>query len=74
MTSYKNLSGQSNVLSYSYTQDSFTVLFKDGMHYLYSTLKNPQSTVDKMKELADRGIGLNSMLATKPHCPHDRKW
>jgi hypothetical protein len=74
MTKYKNLSGKSNADSYEYTADSFTVLFKDGMHYLYSTLQNNISEIQRMQQLADSGIGLGTMLATKPHHPHDRKW
>lgn len=74
MTPYKNLSGQSNVDSYEYTNDSFTVKFKDGMHYLYSTLQNNLNEIQKMQQLAIEGVGLGSMLATKPHHPHDKKW
>ncbi len=74
MTKYKNLSGKSNVDSYEYTMESFTVLFKDGMHYLYSTAQNSLTEIQKMQHLADKGEGLGTMLATKPHHPHDRKW
>ena len=74
MTKYKNLSGKSNVDSYEYAAESFTVMFKDGMHYLYSTTKNSLGEIQKMQKLADDGIGLGTMLATKPHHPHDRKW
>jgi hypothetical protein len=74
MIKYKNLSGNSNVDSYEYTANNFTVRFKDGIHYLYSTLKNSLSEVQRMQKLADDGIGLGSMLATKPHHPHDKKW
>lgn len=74
MTKYKNLSGNSNVDSYEYTAETFTVMFMDGMHYLYSTLKNPLSEIQKMQHCAELGIGLGTMLATKPHHPHDKKW
>lgn len=71
---YKNLSGQSNVGFYAYVDDIFIVKFKDGIHYLYSTNKNSLDEIQKMKQLADDGIGLGAMLATKPHHPHDVKW
>ncbi len=74
MTKYKNLSGKSNVDSYEYTTDSFTVKFNDGMQYLYSTFKNSLSEIQKMQNCGDTGIGLGTMLATKPHHPHDKKW
>ena len=74
MTKYKNLSGNSSVHSYEYTSDTFTVKFNDGTHYLYSTSKNSLSEIQKMQQKGDAGIGLGTMLATKPHHPHDRKW
>lgn len=74
MIKYKNLSGNSNVDSYEYTTESFTVMFKEGIHYLYSTLKNSLNEIQKMQQLADKGMGLGAMLATKPHHPHDKKW
>ena len=76
MTKYKNLSGNSNVDSYEYTSDTFTVKFNDGSHYLYSTKQNRNSLseIQKMQQKGDAGIGLGTMLATKPHHPYDRKW
>ncbi len=74
MTKYKNLSGQSSVDSYEYTTISFTVKFKDQMYYLYSTNKNSLGEIQKMQSKADAGIGLGTMLATKPYHPHDKKW
>ena len=74
MKKYKNLSGQSNVDSYDYTADTFTVKFNGGAHYLYSILKNPLVQIEKMQQKGDAGTGLGTMLATKPHHPHDRTW
>jgi hypothetical protein len=37
MTKYQNLSGKSDVDSYEYTDETFTVKFNEGTHYLYST-------------------------------------
>ena len=74
MKKYKNLSGQSNVDSYDYTADTFTVKFNEGIHYLYSTLKNPLSKIEKMQQNGEAGAGLGTMLATKPYHPHDRTW
>jgi len=74
MTKYKNLSGNSNVDSYEYTAETFTVKFSEGTHYLYSTQKNSLNAIQQMHQKADAGIGLGTMLATKPHHPHDSKW
>lgn len=74
MTPYKNLSGNSNVDAYKYTNESFTVRFKDAMNYLYSTRQNPLSVIQQMQRYADAGRGLGTMLATKPYHPHDSKW
>ncbi len=74
MKKYKNLSGQSNVDSYDYTADTFTVKFNECTYYLYSTIKNPLSEIEKMQQNGDSGVGLGTMLATKPYHPHDRTW
>jgi len=74
MTKYKNLSGESNVDSFEYTPESFTVMFMDGSYYEYSTTKNSLGEIQKMQSYAEAGIGLGTMLATKPYHPHDRKW
>ncbi len=76
LTPYKRLSGNSSVESYKYDSNSIIVKFISGSNkfYLYSTNKNLQSEIDKMKECADNGIGLGAMLATKPHHEHDDNW
>lgn len=74
MTKYKNLSRQSSVDSYESTPETFTIKFKDGIHYLYSTKLNALADIEKMQQKGDAGIGLGTMLSTKPHHPHDRKW
>jgi hypothetical protein len=74
MVTYKNASGVSNVASFEYTFDSITVKFKDGTHYIYSTLKNNLEVIEKLKRLADQGFGLNSVLASKDHPAYDQKW
>ncbi len=74
MIIYKNSSGLSNVHSYEYTSDSITVQFKDGMSYVYSTLKNSSLIIEQLKKLADQGFGLNAALARKNRPTYDRKW
>lgn len=74
MIIYKNISGKSNVHSYEYTSDSITVCFRDGMHYSYSTLKNSPLIIKHLKQLADQGFGLNSVLGRKDHPLYDKKW
>ena len=74
MRTYKNLSGKSNVNAYEYVGEVFSIIFKDGSNYTYSTIKNTLSDIQKMQELADAGSGLNTFLRSKPYHPHDRKW
>lgn len=74
MITYKNASGVSNVESFEYTINSITVKFKDGAHYVYSTLKNSLEMIEKLKQFADQGFGLNSALARKDRPAYDQKW
>ncbi len=74
MIRYKNVSRKSSVNSYEYTADTSTLKFNDGIHYLYSIAQNNLSEILRMQQCGDVGLGLGTMLATKPHHPHDRKW
>lgn len=75
---YKNLSGKSNVKAYDIFEDAIEVVFgREGgpeSHYVYTYESAGKEEVEKMKKLAVLGDGLGTMLATKPHHKHARKW
>jgi len=76
MTPYKNLSGKSNVVSYEMGEDSIHVVFKSGTHcnYLYDHVKPGRAIVDRMKDLAVQGHGLNSYITTTVRKGFMKKW
>lgn len=57
-----NLSGKSGVVAYEIGSDFIRVQFKDGSVYLYIYENPGKFDVEKMKELARQGSGLNSYI------------
>ncbi|GAA3938041.1 hypothetical protein [Litoribacillus peritrichatus] len=76
MTPYKNTNGSSNVEAYEINGDSITVKFMSGRwrNYLYSSQRPGTAVVEKMKELAIQGHGLNSYISTTVRTSFERKW
>lgn len=76
MTPYRNLNGDSNVLSYETTENSIHVVFRSGTHrkYLYDHSRPGKAMVDHMKTLATQGRGLNSYISTTVRKSYSRKW
>lgn len=76
MTPYRNLSGNSNVVTYEVTEDSIHVVFKSGRHrnYLYNSVRPGQVVVERMKALAAQGRGLNSYIVSVVKDRYARKW
>jgi hypothetical protein len=76
MTPYKNLNGDSNVVSYEMTEDSIHVVFRAGTYrnYLYDYSRPGKAIVDRMKALAAQGSGLNSYIGTTVRKSYARKW
>lgn len=76
MTPYRNLNGDSNVLSYETTENSIHVVFRSGTdrNYLYDHSRPGKAMVDHMKALADQGHGLNSYISTTVRKSYSRKW
>ena len=64
MQLYKNLGGNSGVSAYAISDDSITVQFNDGGTYLYNYNKPGAQSVERMKQLAISGRGLNSFIST----------
>ena len=64
MQRYKNLSGQSGVEAFDIADDSIIVWFKAGhtRTYLYTYASAGRQAIERMKELALAGNGLNSYI------------
>ena len=74
MLLYKNLSGDSGIKAFEIGDDYIIVEFTNGEHYMYTNEITSKTEVDRMKELAIAGQGLNSMLAKRPYHKHAKKW
>lgn len=76
MRLYRNLNGNSNVVSYETTEDSIHVVFRSGTHrnYLYNHIRPGRAVVDRMKALASQGHGLNSYISTTVKSNYAKKW
>lgn len=76
MTPYKNLNGDSNVVSYEIAENSIHVVFRSGAYrnYLYDHSRPGKGMVDRMKALAVEGRGLNSYVGTTVRKSYARKW
>ncbi len=76
MTPYRNATGRSNVAQYEFTDDSIQVVFKSGAyrHYLYDHDQPGRAAVEKMKQLATRGSGLNSYIVSVVGRKYARRW
>jgi hypothetical protein len=64
MQRYKNLGGNSNVAAYEYGSDFIRVQFQDGSVYLYTYSSAGSQNIERMKQLADAGRGVNSFINT----------
>jgi hypothetical protein len=73
---YKNLGGDSGVVSYQNGHDRITVVFESGTdhHYLYTYASAGLSNIEQMKSLATQGQGLNSFINRNVKHDYERKW
>ena len=62
MERYANRGGDSNVLAYEIEQSSIKVQFGDGSIYLYTGQSAGTANLERMKQLAIAGQGLNSFI------------
>ena len=62
MQSYANRGGDSGVVGYETGTDFIRVQFHDGAIYLYTHASAGSGNIDTMKDLAQRGEGLNSFI------------
>lgn len=62
MERYRNLGGDSGILSYGICDDSIDVQFHDGMIYSWNSSKAGDANIQRMKQLATAGTGLHSFI------------
>ena len=64
MKPYKNLSGNSGVVSYEIGPDFVRVWFRNGPWYLYTYASAGPSNIEQMKVLAGAGMELSTFIST----------
>lgn len=64
MQRYSNRSGGSGVYSYEIGSNYIKVKFRTGRSYLYTYRSAGRRNIENMKQLAERGSGLNSYINT----------
>lgn len=62
MERYRNLNGDSGVVAYEDGPDFIRVQFSDGAIYLYTNVSAGTQNIERMKQLAKNGQGLNSFI------------
>ena len=63
MKRYRNLGGDSGIFAYEDGEDFIRVQFLDGSIYLYDYTCPGPDDVERMKQLAEKGQGLNSFIS-----------
>jgi len=76
MTPYRNLNGDSGVVSYEIAEDSIHVVFRAGVHrnYVYDHVRPGRAMVDRMKALAIQGRGLNAYTNATVRNSYAQRW
>jgi hypothetical protein len=62
MIRYSNLSGDSGVFAFEISASAIIVEFMDHSQYLYNYATTGSTNVERMKQLAIDGSGLNSFI------------
>ncbi len=73
MERYLNLGGNSGVEAYEIGEDYIRVQFADGSVYLYTYASAGREHIERMKELARRGQGLNGYINRYVRKAYERK-
>ena len=63
MRRYKNISGDSGVLTYQMGEDHILVTFRNGNTYRYTNKSAGKVHIAKMKALAQEGLGLSTYIS-----------
>lgn len=62
MENYKNVYGNSVVRAYDISTDGISIKFSDGRTYKYTYESTGWQSVEIMKELARKGVGLTTFI------------
>ena len=62
MENYKNVYGNSGVRAYQISSDSISIKFSDGSTYVYTYESTGWQSIEIMKELAQKGVGLTTFI------------
>jgi len=73
MERYKNLSGGSGVTGFEIGTDFIRVHFSDGAIYFYNYTSTGSYNIERMKELAKTGRGLNTFINSTVRKAYARK-
>ncbi len=74
MIHYRNKGGNSGVRLFEILDSSILVRFSDGKTYLYTYQSAGSSHIENMKNLAIKGVGLNSYINRKVRKNYERKY
>jgi len=74
MERYQNRGGNSGIIAFMTEDDSITVKFKDGWHYIYNSIRPGMAEVDRMKAMAKAGSGLHAYINRKIRNNHFHKF
>lgn len=66
--------GNSGIVAFTTTEDSITVKFKDGWHYIYNSIRPGVTDVDHMIAMAKAGSGLHGYINRKIRNNHFHKY
>lgn len=64
MNKYKDLNGDSGVVGYECGEDYIRIQFSTGAIYLYTNKSAGSQNIEHMKQLAEKGDGLNAFINT----------
>ena len=62
MERYRDVDGDSNVAAYEIGPDFIRVQFRDGSIYLYTYASAGSRNIERMRQLARNGDGLNAFI------------
>ncbi len=75
MQIYTDVNGDSGVAAYEIGADFIHVQFKkSGVTYSYTYASAGEGTVEKMKQLAEAGDGLNAFIMRNARTAYAAKW
>jgi len=73
MKKYKNRNGNSGIKAYEISEDAISIKFTDGSIYLYSYNSSGKVTIEIMKGLAKKGIGLTTYINQQVKDSYEKK-